>query len=137
MDQGMNNSYGPITFLDVITSSGREAIRQHSNGCTEANVPQPLTVGETDFYIQHYVFPVQFILGFAGNCINLIVLLGSGMKNQVSVLLLKTILDYSGRNLHKMFLIPKIFINYTLTSKHNTKLTNTLGKHSPIRDGIC
>lgn len=85
MDQSMNSSYGPITFLDVLTSSGRDAIRQHSivSNCSETTVPQSLTVGETDFYVQHYVFPVQFILGVAGNSINLLVLLGTGMKNQV------------------------------------------------------
>lgn len=48
------------------------------------NQVQSLTVGTTDYYVQHYVFPVQFILGVAGNCINLIVLLSAGMKNQVS-----------------------------------------------------
>lgn len=81
-----NETHGlPISFIDVLTSDGRAAIlnTNYYNGC-EAVVPQPLTVGETDYYVQHYVFPVQFILGVAGNCINLLVLLGSGMKNPVS-----------------------------------------------------
>ncbi|KAL3068480.1 hypothetical protein niasHT_030771 [Heterodera trifolii] len=46
-----------------------------------------LTVGMVDYYIQHYVFPVQFCLGVVGNSINLCVLLSSGMKNQANTLL--------------------------------------------------
>uniref|UniRef100_A0A914I4B7 G-protein coupled receptors family 1 profile domain-containing protein n=1 Tax=Globodera rostochiensis TaxID=31243 RepID=A0A914I4B7_GLORO len=46
-----------------------------------------LTVGMMDYYIQHYIFPLQFCLGVIGNSINLCVLLSSGMKNQANTLL--------------------------------------------------
>jgi hypothetical protein len=56
-----NDSLGlPIGFLDVLTVEGRKAIlnTNHYNGCDLATV-QPLTVGETDYYVQHYIFPIQ------------------------------------------------------------------------------
>lgn len=52
--------------------------------CSNEPTPRSLTVGVIDYYVQHYIFPVQFILGVVGNSINLLVLLSSGMKNQVS-----------------------------------------------------
>lgn len=42
-----------------------------------------LTNSSLDDFLQHYMFPVQFILGVAGNSINLIVLLSKGMRSKV------------------------------------------------------
>jgi len=39
--------------------------------CSSEPAPRPLTVSEVDFFVQHYIFPVQFILGLLGNAINL------------------------------------------------------------------
>ncbi|CAD5227213.1 unnamed protein product [Bursaphelenchus xylophilus] len=70
-----------VKFFDALRHNQEIPI-----GCA-AQLMMPLTVGTTDYYVQHYVFPVQFILGVAGNCINLIVLLSAGMKNQANTLL--------------------------------------------------
>ena len=53
--------------------------------CTNASFkpPRPLTAGNVDYIIQHYIFPIQFIFGVCGNSLNLLVLLSSSMKNQV------------------------------------------------------
>lgn len=48
-----------------------------------------LTSSHLDDIIQHYIFPVQFILGVTGNCINLVVLLSKGMRSEVHHPLLK------------------------------------------------
>lgn len=50
---------------------------------------RPITAGDVDFIIQHYIFPVQFIFGVSGNSLNLLVLLSSSMKNQVCICLLE------------------------------------------------
>lgn len=50
-----------------------------------------LTSSHLDDIIQRYVFPVQFILGVTGNCINLIVLLSKGMRSEVRHLLPKKV----------------------------------------------
>ncbi|KAI1729910.1 7 transmembrane receptor (rhodopsin family) domain-containing protein [Ditylenchus destructor] len=55
--------------------------------CSGEPLPRSLTVGVIDYYVQHYIFPVQFILGVVGNSINLLVLLSTGMKNQTNTLL--------------------------------------------------
>uniref|UniRef100_A0A915DB59 G-protein coupled receptors family 1 profile domain-containing protein n=1 Tax=Ditylenchus dipsaci TaxID=166011 RepID=A0A915DB59_9BILA len=55
--------------------------------CSGEPLPRSLTVGVIDYYVQHYIFPFQFILGVVGNSINLLVLLSSGMKNQANTLL--------------------------------------------------
>ncbi|KAI6234648.1 G-PROTEIN-RECEP-F1-2 domain-containing protein [Aphelenchoides fujianensis] len=84
----MNDTYGPLGWSNVLTASGRAALRETASSPTCVNATlQPLTVGHTDYYVQHYVFPAQFVAGVAGNCINLIVLLSSGMKNQANILL--------------------------------------------------
>jgi hypothetical protein len=84
----MNETYEPITFFDFFDSEKRELIEATGELPSCANfTAQTLTVGGTDYYVQHYVFPIQFILGVAGNCINLMVLLSSGMKNQANILL--------------------------------------------------
>uniref|UniRef100_A0A0R3S5K5 G_PROTEIN_RECEP_F1_2 domain-containing protein n=1 Tax=Elaeophora elaphi TaxID=1147741 RepID=A0A0R3S5K5_9BILA len=46
-----------------------------------------LTNSNLDNFLQHYVFPIQFILGVAGNSINLIVLLSKGMRSKTNSLL--------------------------------------------------
>lgn len=46
-----------------------------------------LTNSNLDDFLQHYVFPIQFILGVAGNSINLIVLLSKGMRSKTNSLL--------------------------------------------------
>uniref|UniRef100_A0A915PPP0 G-protein coupled receptors family 1 profile domain-containing protein n=1 Tax=Setaria digitata TaxID=48799 RepID=A0A915PPP0_9BILA len=46
-----------------------------------------LTNSNLDDFLQHYVFPVQFILGVAGNSTNLIVLLSKGMRSKTNSLL--------------------------------------------------
>ncbi|VDN00765.1 unnamed protein product [Thelazia callipaeda] len=46
-----------------------------------------LTNSNLDAFLQHYVFPIQFILGVAGNSINLIVLLSKGMRSKTNSLL--------------------------------------------------
>ncbi|VDK67952.1 unnamed protein product [Litomosoides sigmodontis] len=46
-----------------------------------------LTNSSLDDFLQHYMFPVQFILGVAGNSINLIVLLSKGMRSKTNSLL--------------------------------------------------
>ena len=51
--------------------------------CNSSKIYKPLTVTTVDYIIQHYIFPVQFIFGVSGNCLNLLVLLSSSMKNQV------------------------------------------------------
>ncbi|KAF7637923.1 G_PROTEIN_RECEP_F1_2 domain-containing protein [Meloidogyne graminicola] len=58
-----------------------------SKGTANAVSDMALTVGNVDYFIQHYIFPFQFFLGVFGNSINLIVLLSSGMKNQANILL--------------------------------------------------
>ncbi|KAL7079442.1 hypothetical protein ACQ4LE_001032 [Meloidogyne hapla] len=58
-----------------------------SKGSANAVSDMALTVGNVDYFIQHFIFPVQFFLGVFGNSINLIVLLSSGMKNQANILL--------------------------------------------------
>ncbi|KAI6181264.1 G-PROTEIN-RECEP-F1-2 domain-containing protein [Aphelenchoides besseyi] len=83
-----NESFGPIGWADVLTASGRAALRNTGMSESCANeTPKSLTVGTTDYYVQHYVFPAQFVAGVLGNSINLIVLLSSGMKNQANILL--------------------------------------------------
>ncbi|MCP9265361.1 G-protein coupled receptor [Dirofilaria immitis] len=46
-----------------------------------------LTNSNLDDFLQHYVFPIQFIFGVAGNSINLIVLLSKGMRSKTNSLL--------------------------------------------------
>ncbi|KAL3983237.1 7 transmembrane receptor (rhodopsin family) protein [Acanthocheilonema viteae] len=46
-----------------------------------------LTNSSLDDFLQHYVFPIQFILGVAGNSINLVVLLSKGMRSKTNSLL--------------------------------------------------
>ncbi|OZC10642.1 7 transmembrane receptor [Onchocerca flexuosa] len=46
-----------------------------------------LTNSNLDNFLQHYVFPIQFIFGVAGNSINLIVLLSKGMRSKTNSLL--------------------------------------------------
>lgn len=58
-----------------------------SKGNANAVSDMALTVGNVDYFIQHYIFPIQFFLGVFGNSINLVVLLSSGMKNQANILL--------------------------------------------------
>lgn len=54
-----------------------------SRKCVSASAYKPLTIGEIDYFIQHYVFPMQLFLGTLGNAVNLVVLLSSSMKSQV------------------------------------------------------
>lgn len=56
----------------------------NSGPCGDLPGLKPLTVSNLDYAISRYVFPVQFVLGVIGNSVNLVVLLSSGMKNQVS-----------------------------------------------------
>ncbi|KAI6207100.1 G-PROTEIN-RECEP-F1-2 domain-containing protein [Aphelenchoides besseyi] len=101
-----NESYVPIGWADVLTASGRSALRNMgmSRSCVNETA-KSLTVGTTDYYVQHYVFPAQFVAGLLGNSINLIVLLSSGMKNQ-------------GGSVHPEYstLIPQLSANILLSA---------------------
>ncbi|VDN56266.1 unnamed protein product [Dracunculus medinensis] len=46
-----------------------------------------LTTSHLDNIIQHYIFPIQFILGVVGNSMNLLVLLSKGMRSETNYLL--------------------------------------------------
>ncbi|KAK0400123.1 hypothetical protein QR680_003367 [Steinernema hermaphroditum] len=56
------------------------------NQCLNDTVLQ-LTTGDIDYIIQRYLFPVEFVAGVVGNCINLVVLLSKGMRTESNLLL--------------------------------------------------
>uniref|UniRef100_A0A7E4VV26 G_PROTEIN_RECEP_F1_2 domain-containing protein n=1 Tax=Panagrellus redivivus TaxID=6233 RepID=A0A7E4VV26_PANRE len=59
----------------------------YESNCSDVIVFKPMTATNVDYIIQHYIFPIQFILGVSGNSLNLLVLLSSSMKNQANTLL--------------------------------------------------
>ncbi|KAE9550983.1 hypothetical protein FO519_005798 [Halicephalobus sp. NKZ332] len=82
------------TPMDVISITNASAttvlpILSSTTGvCSNSTwIYKPLTATPVNYIIQHYIFPLQFIFGVSGNCLNLLVLLSSSMKNQANTLL--------------------------------------------------